>query len=131
MNSREVATQYRMAKWALIIQDCKASGESVKEYCQSRGLSRDSYFSWQRKLREATCEQLVAFQSETAPQGLIPSGFTEVKLRPNHEPSPKSQRQTALNESLHIEISSVKLRAGASYPAEKLAYLLKELVKPC
>ena len=85
MNSREVAKRYRMAKWAQIIQDRKASGESIKDYCRNRGLSRDSYFNWQRKLREATCEQLAAIETDGAVQALIPTVFTEVNLRLDHE----------------------------------------------
>jgi len=128
MDSRKIATEYRMAQWAQIIQDRKASGESIQAYCRNRGISRDAYFSWQRKLREAACTQLVAMQTGKSQTDLIPIGFTEVRL-------PASQSLSLQPEAAHgtisIEVSSIRMVADANYPPEQLAHLLRELVKPC
>ena len=52
-----------MAQWAQIIADRKASGKNVKDYCQSRGISRDAYFYWQKALREAAIDQMGVLQT--------------------------------------------------------------------
>jgi len=129
MDSRKITTEYRMNQWAQIIQDRKTSGQSVKDYCESRGLSRDSYFNWQRKLREATCEQLTIIQSKTSEIGSTPPGFTEIKLMSSQLPI--SHTEVSNQGRIAASVSGIKITADGSYPADKLAFLLRELVKAC
>ena len=75
MNTRALATEYRLAQWAQLMQARSASGQSIDEFCQANGISRNKYFYWQRKLREAAAQQLAARQPETA---LVPSGWAQV-----------------------------------------------------
>lgn len=42
MDTREVAAEYRMAQWAQTIQARVQSGQSIKEYCASAGISRNA-----------------------------------------------------------------------------------------
>ena len=49
----QVRTEYRMRQWAEIIQDCKSSGLSNKEYCREKGISEKTFYYWLRKLRTA------------------------------------------------------------------------------
>jgi len=58
MNTKEMATEYQPAQWAQVIQERVANGESIKEFCQRRGVSRQAYFYWQRKLREIAAKQI-------------------------------------------------------------------------
>jgi len=129
MDTRQVATEYRMAQWTQIIQDRKASGESIKTYCQNRGLSRDSYFNWQRKLRAAACEQLAAMQVQASKTNLIKTGFTEVKLLDNRLAVPLTE--SPLHGKLSIEVSGVSITADATYPTDQLICLLRELARIC
>jgi hypothetical protein len=71
MNTRQVASEYRLAYWAKIMNDRKKSGLSVKAFCESAGYRESSYFYWQKKLRETTCQELII------PQGhpKTPSGW--------------------------------------------------------
>ena len=93
------------------------------------GFSKDAYYYWQKKLREAACKQLAFMPAEAEQKGMIKSGFTEIKLRdslPEAYPSESGNRN-----SLHIKVSDVRIDAGNHYPADKLAYLLRELVRQC
>ena len=58
MNTRAIAMQYRLQQWAGIIQDCKESGLSIREYSKNAGFHENRYYYWQKKLREVTCEEL-------------------------------------------------------------------------
>ena len=58
MNSRHVAAGYRLAYWATIMKEHKESGLSVKAFCESTGYNESAYFYWQKKLREAACNEL-------------------------------------------------------------------------
>ena len=71
MTTREMATQYKMAQWRQIIQERAASGTSIAAFCRVRGIQRQSYFHWQKKLREAAAEQLSQVDSaESGSQAL-------------------------------------------------------------
>ena len=56
MNTRAIAAEYRLQQWAGIMQNCKESGLSIKAYCENAGIHPNTYFYWQKKLREAACE---------------------------------------------------------------------------
>jgi hypothetical protein len=57
-NTREVATGYRLERWAGIVRERAESGLTVKAFCESAGIHQNSYYYWQRKLREVVCESM-------------------------------------------------------------------------
>ena len=129
MDTKSVTADYRMAKWAQVISDRKASGVTIKTYCQNTGISKDSYYYWQKKLREAACAQFALMPVESRATDLFRSAFTEVKLQ-----DPLSQTlpiESGMHSNLQIQVSAMRINAGGDYPVDKLAYLLRELVKQC
>ena len=58
MNSLPVEKQYQIAKWADIIKSCKSSGMMVSERLNQNNISKDQYYYWQRKLKDACLESL-------------------------------------------------------------------------
>ena len=79
MNTREIAAEYRLSHWAQIMHERKESGLSIRAFCKNAGLHENVYYYWQRKLREASCEEL-ALRRETAITE-APT-FAEVRLPP-------------------------------------------------
>ena len=57
MDTKLATKQIRLNEWAEIIKDCKASGLKVDEYCSQHSLSRDAYYYWLRKVKEAALQQ--------------------------------------------------------------------------
>lgn len=57
MDTKLATMQIRTKQWASIIQDCRASGLKVNDYCEQHGLSRNAYYYWQRKVKEAALSQ--------------------------------------------------------------------------
>ena len=53
-----VATDYRLRQWAKIVQECNASGLTIKTYCEEIGLRQHQYYYMKKKLREAACDEL-------------------------------------------------------------------------
>ena len=75
-----VRDEYRAQQWALVIQECQASGLTNKAFCEQRGISEKSFYYWQRKLRskliDAAAPQLVALSpSDPANE------FLEIRIR--------------------------------------------------
>ena len=59
MNTRDIATEYRLGHWAQIMQDRKESGLNITAYCKTKKIHPNTYFYWQKKLREAACNELL------------------------------------------------------------------------
>ena len=77
MNTKRSTSRMRTGQWADIIKDCKVSGLKVDDYFAQHGLSRNAYFYWLRKVKEAALTQ---------------SGFVEVQQQveiSSYYPSPK------------------------------------------
>ena len=123
MSTREIAIGYRQSYWSQIIQERIDSGLSIKAFCENAGIHENTYFYWQRKLRELACEELTGGTTK-----LLPSGFSEVKLA---DRSPLSASAAISQNQISIETADLRLTASAEYPVDKLAVLLKELRQPC
>ena len=42
----KIRDEYRQIQWAVVIQECKASGLTNKEYCIQHGLSEKTSCTW-------------------------------------------------------------------------------------
>lgn len=60
MNTRQVKRQYQLQQWTQIICERNSSGLTILDFCQKRGISKNSYFYWLKQVREAACESLPA-----------------------------------------------------------------------
>ena len=75
MDTQKVTAQYRLSQWAKVIQARQDSGQTVKDFCQATGISKNQYFYWQRKLRDLACTEL-ALQEE--PVDTVPDGWLQL-----------------------------------------------------
>lgn len=73
MDTKLVTKQIRLREWAEVIKDCKSSGLKVDDYCSQHGLSRDAYYYWLRKVKEAALLQAGFVEMPAVRSG--PSGF--------------------------------------------------------
>ena len=72
-----VRVEYRQIQWAVVIQECKASGLTNKEYCIRHGLSEKSFYYWQKKLRT----QIVTSAPELVPLEVASVVEEELQIR--------------------------------------------------
>ena len=125
MNTREIAEEYRLSHWAGIMQERKESGLSVRAFCKNAGFHENNYFYWQKRLREATCEELAKIQNNT---NIVPKGFMEVRLSSSSSiPSMKSEGASQVS----IEAAGMRIAASNEYPIDKLVALLREVSQIC
>jgi len=149
MDTRKIAAEYRLGHWVQIIKDRRESGESVKEYCEKKGICENAYYYWQRKIREAASVQLQEKteliikppKQETTKEMLSPVGFMEVKvseppmaLRNNENSQTRGKMEDATypparENEIKAEVSGIKIKAGSGYPIDKLTSLLRELAR--
>jgi transposase-like protein len=50
MTSAELKRQARLQEWATAIQDCRSSGQSVRQWCRERGVTTATYYRWEREV---------------------------------------------------------------------------------
>ena len=128
MNTREVASEYRLASWTQAVQERVGRKESIKAFCERKGVSRNTYFYWQRKLRETACKQITTIEPISKQTKLLPTPvFAEVKIAEIEAPGERNEIDTA--SQIKVEIGGVKITTDSSYPTEKLAALCRELVQ--
>lgn len=81
-----VRDAYRAQEWAMLIQECSASGLTKREFCQQRGISEKSFYYWLKKLRTqmvgAAAPQLVQLEPPPAEDSILEIHYrgTEMKL---------------------------------------------------
>ena len=91
MEAKELtAHDYKLKKWSEIIAAKQNSGMKVSEFCESTGVSRNSYYYWQRKVRDKALKRLVKTESIFSPTN------TWIELNPlkNCRLTIKSQAKT-------------------------------------
>jgi putative transposase len=77
INTREIAAECRLTHWADIVKERAESGLTAKAFCESSGLHPNTYFYWQRKLREAACGEKAVSAALPTPGGwaaAVPAG---------------------------------------------------------
>jgi hypothetical protein len=89
MDVQKVTHEIRLQQWARIVKECRSSGKSIQSWCTEQGVNVKQYFYWQRKLREAACQELSAYQgrevkAEPADAGPV---FAECKIAEGHKTS--------------------------------------------
>ena len=117
MNTRSIATEYRLTHWAGIMNERRESGLSIKAFCENARIHENTYFYWQKRLREAACGEMQG-------TAMMPSGFMEVRLTNQQMQSHSAENNQS---QVSIELSGIRITVGCEYPADKLAVLLREV----
>ena len=80
-----VRDEYRAQQWAMLIQESKSSGMTNKDFCIQRGVSENSFYYWQKKLRtklaEAAAPQLVQLEPAFESAELLQISFRGAELK--------------------------------------------------
>jgi putative transposase len=115
MEMQKVTREFRMSQWATIIQNRIDSGQKVKDFCKTTGITRDAYYYWQHKLRQKAAEKLVKSEG---PKGIVPSGWMQLT---------QSQPQQ-IKSSLDIEIRGCHITANVDTDPELLKKVCRVLM---
>ena len=67
MDVQEVRDQVRIQEWMQLIRERNDSGMTIKEWCETKGLSENQYYYWLRKIRKTACTALEN-RSDKAPR---------------------------------------------------------------
>lgn len=59
MEIKKVTADYRTQQWVKIMQACKGSGQSKKNWCKENQVNIKSFYYWQTKFRKEASQMLV------------------------------------------------------------------------
>jgi len=129
IDTRAIATEYRMSQWQQIMQDRVSSGLNIREYCNSKNMQENTYYYWQKKIRETAYEARGA-KTETVQNELIetstmcPSAPIGWALCAPSKTDPKQK-------IIQVEIGKGKVTVTPDTDSELLRKVLKMLVSLC
>ena len=109
LTTREATRQYRLQRWQAIFHDRIESGLSVKDYCQTHSITKDSYYYWQKIAREAAI-------AGTGP------GPVFAELKPG-----ETTRYNTFIPQITVQIGSMVLGANSETPEDLLLRAVKIL----
>jgi putative transposase len=115
MNTRDIAAEYRLAHWAQVMRDRTDKGLSIHAYCEEAGIHENTYFYWQRKLRETACTGIQASTAEV--KAIVPKGWATVGISGSAE---KAQ-------DLTVEVSGCRIIVSADTNPELLIQVCRAL----
>ena len=122
MNTKEIASEYRLTHWAGIMRDRQESGLSIKAYSKAAGFHENVYFYWQRKLRKVALDGLTAntsIEASTSHVPSVPSGWALCG----------AAKATDKEKPLAIEIGSCRVLASTEVNPELLLKVCRVLVQ--
>ena len=98
MDSRKILGEQRLLHWARIVRQCNESGLTKREFLKNNGIRENIFYYWQKRVREAVCEQLLLFKKDNQTNSMclstekssiqtteviVQQNFTEVMLPDN------------------------------------------------
>ena len=112
MNTQEIVADYRMSEWMQIIKERQNSDQTIKSFCEERGITESSYFYWQRKLRKAVCRGLTTLKEA---ENSTPGNW--IQLSPTRE----------IRDTLAVEVAGCHVMVDARTNPELLKMVCRTL----
>lgn len=126
MDVQEMTREIRLQQWAGIVKECRGSGKTVKSWCTENGINEKSYFYWQKRVREAACQELTAYREQqvakTEPRAANTPVFAECKF-------PENNHAAGTAVTIHLNGAVVEVHHGAE--ASVIESILHALRAPC
>ena len=116
MGVRDLKHEALLQEWTARIGECRASGMSVKAWCETQGISNKTYYYWEKQFVEKVKEQA---QLPTAPQ-------TGALYRINPEALPCGD-PNSMGACITIRYGETVITMPAGSTAESIAVLVNAL----
>lgn len=117
MNTRNIATEQRLAHWSQIMSKRAEKGLSIRTYCENVGIHENTYFYWQRKLHEAACSGIQTATIESEEKSLVPKGWATLC----------ASEKSAHSEGLTIEVGGCWITVHSDTDPELLTKVCRTL----
>ncbi len=79
--TRKQRSRKTWERWQRLVSEQAESGQTVSAFCQERGLGRQSFFAWRKRLSQAEQKQFVEVTAAKPAVEPARSNGIEVRLR--------------------------------------------------
>jgi len=127
MNAKQKLHQAHLTEWAARFSEQKASGLTIRQWCQQNNFSIHKYNYWKHQLKEQVVDQMLPeiVQISTSPSfpitDMAPSENAQVGLPVSH----RTNRANCTNANIRLCIDGVALELDPSIPEEFLRSLVR------
>lgn len=124
--THEVRLQY----WKNIISQCQArpAGQSAKKWLKENGICEQTYYLWQRKIRQAAYERIQEPQFHLpAPTSKEEITFAEIPFQAQDFGSALSPADLSVRPVAVIKANGCTIALSADIPETLLAKILQEV----
>ncbi|WP_024833746.1 IS66 family insertion sequence element accessory protein TnpA [Ruminiclostridium josui] len=118
MEAKKVQQQYLLSKWAAIIQECRATGMSVKDWCLENNVNTAQFFYWQCKIRKQLCTSVENLANDPS------ITFVPVQLPNSHN---EPLQKVSFNTELIVNVGGYQLQINNDTNPNLLETVLKVL----
>lgn len=124
--THEVRLQY----WKNIISQCQArpAGQTAKQWMEENGICEQTYYLWQRRIRNETYEQMTKANLLSAPNQKQEVTFAEISLG---KAETVSVNQFSGDQPIHpvaiIKTNQFSIALSSDIPEALLAKILQEV----
>ncbi len=67
MGAQELRHEARLMEWRELVAECRSSGETVTAWCREHGISRKTYYRWEKAVLTKAERQLAALEGASSP----------------------------------------------------------------
>jgi transposase-like protein len=120
MNTRDIAKEYRLTHWRGVMKRRAEMGLNIKQFCEAEGIHENTYYYWQRKLREAAVSGMQTQTIVNKNGKAIPSGWTECTIT-----------DLAAKQSIKIKIGKCRVEVTKDTEMELLGKVCSVLAELC
>ena len=123
MNARQKLHQVHLQEWAIRFADQKASGLTVRQWCEQNNLSFHTYNYWKHLLKEEVVDQALP---DIVPLSLPALSDSDSLLAITPAPSIRANRSIRSNNSnIKMLINGVSIEIDTAVSEEFLGKLIK------
>lgn len=107
MDAQVLVQQLRLEQWKRQIEECAASGKSVKAWCKENSMNCKTYYYRLKRIRESACKGMLTCQ-QMDKKGITAAkpAFAELKL-------PESRKVGELAVTVQFGNAVIEIRNGA------------------
>ena len=111
MTAIELKHEANLQRWSQAIRDCRASGVSVKKWCETQGITTTTYYRWER----AVLSKVQSLQKSTERVS-----FAEL-------PTPPQVQRTVAQQVATVRYNDISLDIYSGMDADTLQFILSAI----
>lgn len=135
MNLKSIKYQTQIQKWTQIVQKRNQSGLRILDFCAQEGITKDAYYYWLRRVREAALESQTGIDVVDTKPRLV----NITPAMPAEEPSPiqcddisrpvVSSDANTFSTQLTISVGKAIVGVNQNTPKELLSSVMEVLAR--